>query len=188
MPEICKLPTESLRAPNRHPSFYPQIAARAKRRCQTRGQEDSTQSNTMQHSTTTGNENSCAHARERQRRSLPSSRHGLRPGRNAFLELQPPNRHANRSNETDRTAISHGHHVNMIRPNHQTRRRSVTSLNACDIIVPYRDTRPEPHRMNRSHPPMRTIAAAILSLLGMAAVACGSTTPPPRPHTRPCQH
>ena len=33
--------------------------------------------------------------------------------------------------------------------------------------------------MNRSHPPMRTIAAAILSLLGMAAVACGSTPPLP---------
>ena len=90
MPEICKLPTESLRAPNRHPSFYPQIAARAKRRCQTRGQEDSTQSNTIQQNAAKCGENSCARTRARQQRSLPSSRHGLRPGRNAFLELQPP--------------------------------------------------------------------------------------------------
>ena len=71
MPEICKLPTESLRAPNRHPSFYPQIAARAKRRCQTRGQEDSTQSNTIQQNAAKCGENSCARTRARQRRSLP---------------------------------------------------------------------------------------------------------------------
>ena len=93
---------------------------------------------TIQQNPTECGENSCARTRARQQRSLPSSRHGLRPGRNAFLESQSPNRHANRSNETDRTASSYGHHVNMIRPNHQTRRRSVTSLNACDIIVPYR--------------------------------------------------
>ncbi len=65
MPEICNLPTESLRASNRHPSFYSQIAARAKRRCQTRGQQNSTECHTIRQNATRCNENSCPRARAR---------------------------------------------------------------------------------------------------------------------------
>ena len=64
MPETCKLPTASLRAPSRHPSSAPNHCARQ----ETMPNSRSAEFDTMQQDTTGRNENSCprarAHARE----------------------------------------------------------------------------------------------------------------------------
>ena len=84
MPEICNLPTESLRASNRHLSFYSQIAARAKRRCQTRGQQNSTECHTMQRKLVP------ARTRARQRNSVPLLSAWIAPRSQRILGVAVP--------------------------------------------------------------------------------------------------
>ena len=100
MPETCKLPTASLRAPNRHPSFHSQ-SQRAQR-------DDAKLATGRIRHNATGYDRAQrklvparAHARVGGNGvPFPFPRHGLRPGRSGFLELPSPSRHANRSNET----------------------------------------------------------------------------------------
>ncbi len=103
MPETCKLPTASLRAPNRHPSSTPNRNIHQ----ETMPNSRSAESDRIRHNAT-GYDRAQrklvparAHARVRGNGvPFPFPRHGLRPGRIGFLELPSPIRHANRSNET----------------------------------------------------------------------------------------
>ena len=105
MCETCKPPVASLRAPNRHPSLYPQSqrAPRDDAKLTVRRiRQNSTEYDRMRQNAT----KTRARTRARQRRSVfPFPRHGLRPGRSGFdvshrSELPPPCRHANRPNRT----------------------------------------------------------------------------------------
>ena len=92
--------------PKPSPVILLPIAARPKSRCQTRGQQDSTQFDTIQQNPTKSDENSCVRTRARARGNgvpFPFSRHGLPPRRSGFdasLGAAAPSRHANRPNGT----------------------------------------------------------------------------------------
>ena len=92
--------------PEPSPVILPPIAARPKSRCQTRGQQDSTQFDTIQQNPTKSDENSCVRTCARARGNgvpFPFFRRGLPPGRSGFdasLGAAAPSRHANRPNGT----------------------------------------------------------------------------------------
>ena len=103
MCETSELPAVPLRAPNRHPSFYPQ-SQRAPRDdaklAVSRIRHNSTQSNRIQQNPT--KIRVCARARGNGV-PFPFSRHGLPPrhsGFDASLGGAAPSRHANRPNGT----------------------------------------------------------------------------------------
>ena len=100
MRETSELPTASLRAANRHPSFYAQ-PHRAPRQdaklALSRIRQNPTQCNTVRQHTTKTRARACARGNGI---PFPFPRHGLRPDRRGFLKLPSPNRYANESNRT----------------------------------------------------------------------------------------
>ncbi len=65
MRETSKLPTASLRALSRRPSFHCRSQGAPKSRCQIRRRQNSTECHTIRQNTTRCNRNSCTRARAR---------------------------------------------------------------------------------------------------------------------------
>ena len=103
MRETCKLPTASLHAANRHPSFHAQSQRPPRdgaKLALSRIRQNLAQCNTVRQHTTKIRARACARGN-----GIPFlfSRHELRPARRGFLELPSPNRYANKSNRTPRS-------------------------------------------------------------------------------------
>ena len=173
MCETCKLPTASLRAPNRHPSFYSQshrtLIDDAKL-VLSRMRQNTTECNRMRQNATKCNENSCpparAHARgnygtpeipeepeERARGNgvpFPFSRHGLRPDRNG---LRPDRRG---SDSTSFPRVSSFPHPRTSLPHTPTsfpRRRGSIAPRPQRIRRIARSCRPRNRPVNKSNEP-----------------------------------
>ncbi len=100
MRETSELPTASLHAPNRHPSFHAQLHRAPRQDAKlalSRIRRNATGCNTVRQHATKTRARACARGNGI---PFPFSRHELRPARRGFLELPSLNRYANKSNRT----------------------------------------------------------------------------------------